>query len=120
MQKFLHPSPAALNAELYRASASGTGRDINTLVAAGADVHAFNDLPLRWAASAGNTEAIHALRDNGADIKIAPVALKIAKGRGHMDTAEVLRQWLEARSSIRTAIRPTYRKGHFRTPARDA
>jgi hypothetical protein len=99
MQDFLQPAPATLNVELYRASVSGTGRDIDRLVAAGADVHAFNDLPLCWAASAGNAEAIKALRDNGANTKIAPVALKIAEAHGRTDAAKVLRQWLEAPSN---------------------
>ena len=56
------------NAELITWAQAGDAARVKTLLHAGADVHASEDLALEWAAYCGHTATVKVLLDGGADV----------------------------------------------------
>ena len=77
---------------LYKAAMSGHTAVVVTLVEAGANVHARNDIALRFAAMYGYTATVEALLDAGADVHAGKddIALREAARNGHTATVELL------------------------------
>ena len=65
---------------------------IPMLVERGADVHAFDDYALRWAAENGHFDVAEYLVEHGADVHARnDYALRLAARNGHIDVVEYLR-----------------------------
>ena len=72
------------NELLISAAAKGNGFEVQEALALGADIHANNDMALRWTAYNGHTGTVALLLDRGADIHANDDgALRLAVERGH-------------------------------------
>jgi ankyrin repeat protein len=68
-----------------------TAEVIKQLLDEGANIHAWNDLALKWAAKYGHTETVRLLLDRGADIHAYhDEALKWAATHGYTKTVKLL------------------------------
>ena len=64
---------------------------IQKLIDEGADVHAFNDYALRFAAYYGHLEIVKILLENGADVHAEnDYALRFAANYGHLEIVKIL------------------------------
>ena len=89
----------ANNGTLELESANGNKDRVSALIAAGADVHAWDDGPLRAAALHGHTDTVRVLLAAGADVHARNgEALRWAGENGHLETLRVLLVSAEARS----------------------
>ena len=84
--------------ELMDASDTGDTELVRGLLAAGADVHEYDDYALRWASLHGHAEVVKLLLDAGANIHAwDDAALLWAVERGH---AEVVRLLLKSGADV--------------------
>lgn len=81
-----------LDENLARAARDGEIEQVKKMLAYGADVHAWDDVPLRWAAAKGHTVVVAILVGEGANIHAHDdEALRLAEANGHKDTADFIR-----------------------------
>ena len=86
-----HPCFAAMDEALWQAAHDGNIDIVEILLAAGANVNAFDDQPLRYAAWGGHTDIVQLLLEYGANIhKRNELALRWTVIRGHSDIVELL------------------------------
>jgi len=79
------------NEALCAAAAAGDTAAVQRLLTAGADVHALDDAPLRFAARNGHTDTCAALLTAGADVHAHDdTPLYLAAINGHLDTCKFL------------------------------
>ena len=78
-------------AALGWASGKGHTETVKLLLEAGADVHAYGDLPLRTASGKGHIEIVKLLLEAGADVHAwGECALRTASYYGHTETVKLL------------------------------
>jgi ankyrin repeat protein len=82
-----------INDKLIEACENGDLSIVKKCVKRGADIHAWEDAALRWAAIKGHLEVIKYLVEQGADIHVYDeYALRWAANRGHLQVVNVLRR----------------------------
>ena len=83
---------------LINASRRGHTEAVKSLINAGADVHAYNDLALRWASDNGHVKVVKLLLDAGANVYAEKgLALRWAKYKGHTEIVKLLKQYMNKR-----------------------
>jgi len=77
--------------KLIEAACNGNIEEVKKYLDKGANIHAGNDLALRWASSNGHTETVKLLLDRGANIRACnDYALRYASRNGHTETVKLL------------------------------
>jgi ankyrin repeat protein len=85
-----------LNEKLVRAARDGDAPRVQKMLAYGADVHAWDDVALRWSAGNGHTVIVSMLLARGADVHAKnDEALRMAESNGHVETAKLIRFAIE-------------------------
>src|ERR1039457_817843 len=80
---------------LVLAAENGQTDTVKALLAAGADVHAVDDLAMWLAAKNGHTEPVKVLLDAGAHVRAKEDwALQWAVKNGHTDPVRLLNEWI--------------------------
>jgi|ERR1039458_1717886 ankyrin repeat protein len=79
-----------LDNRLRDAAADGHTETVRALLAAGADVHAHEDMALLNAASCGHTKTVEVLLAHGADVHRDEYVLCVAASNGHTETVKAL------------------------------
>jgi ankyrin repeat protein len=80
-----------LDDKLIEASENGHIDVVRELLAAGADVHAYDDHALRWSSENGHVDVVKVLLDAGANVHANnDLALRWASYSGHVDVVKVL------------------------------
>jgi ankyrin repeat protein len=101
-----------LDSLLIDAAWDGHTETVRMLLAAGADMHAWNDFALRFAAHNGHTETVKALLAAGANVHaMDDYALCHAAMMGHTETARVLAKHIFAPDSWRGKSRAEIEAG---------
>ncbi len=102
-QKTLFPDEQSdLDSRLVHAAANGDMQTVQTLLAAGADVHAKDDYALHYAAYHGHAETVQVLLASGADVHAQnDWSLWWATLNGHTETVQVLAKHIFAPESWR-------------------
>lgn len=86
-----------LGNRLIGAASKGYTETVRALLTAGADVHAEDDMALRWAADYGQTEMVRVLLAGGANVHAEnDDALRWAAWNSHTETVRVLARHLFA------------------------
>jgi ankyrin repeat protein len=108
---------ASLDHRLIDAADRGDTRAVQTLLAAGANVHAQDDRALRWAAHDGHAEIVQTLLAAGADVHVGDdLALRWAAMNGHTDTVKLLlAHGADVHGSDDRALRRAVDSGHTET-----
>ena len=89
--EFFHKNKGNNNKRLIAASKQGNIDIVRFLLENEANVHAVDDLALRWASSNGHTDTVLLLLDNEANIHAQnDLALILASKNGHTDTVLLL------------------------------
>jgi len=79
---------------------------VKDAIVAGADVHAYDDLALRWASGNGHIEVVKVLLDAGADVHARDdYALRWASGNGHVEIVKLLKQYRAKHRSVNESIK---------------
>jgi hypothetical protein len=99
---------------LIKSSQAGFLPGVKLALKSGADVHADNDIALRWAAQYGHIDVVKVLLDAGANVHACnDAALRWAAQYGHIDVVKVL---LDAGANVHAcndaALRWAARNGH--------
>jgi len=80
-----------VNKNLINACETGDFKTVKHLVESGADIHAYDDLALRWAAAEGHLEIVKFLIQNGANIYAQDkYAFTLAKTNEHPEILNYL------------------------------
>jgi hypothetical protein len=91
-----------LNNRLTNAATNGDTATVQTLLAAGADVHAENDWALCYTSANGHTETVKTLLANGANVHSGDDwALRVVARYGHTEMVLVLAKHIFAPDSWR-------------------
>ena len=78
---------------------------VEYLLAAGADIHAINDLALRYASDNGHTEVVKVLLAAGADIHaINDLALRLASIHGRTEVVKVLKDHIAKEKKVKESL----------------
>ena len=110
-----HPCFVAMDHALLQAAQYGRDIDIvEILLAAGADVHVFDDGALRWAAEEGHANVVKLLLEYGADVHaLSDNALRLAANNGHSDVVKLLLEYgADVHAGDNYALRLAVAKGH--------
>ncbi len=84
-------TPQESNNYLIKAADGGLLKTTEALLKLGANIHAYNDHALRWAARNGHSDVVKLLLDRGADVHAYnDEALRSAADKGHADVVKLL------------------------------
>jgi ankyrin repeat protein len=101
-----------LNNRLTNAATNGDTATVQTLLAAGADVHAENDWALCYTSANGHTETVKTLLANGANVHSGDDwALRVVARYGHTEMVLVLAKHIFAPDSWRGKSRAEIEAG---------
>jgi ankyrin repeat protein len=81
-----------VNDKLINACETGDFKTVKSLVQSGADIHAYDDCALRWAAESGHLEIVKFLVEQGANIHaLDDYALRWAAQKDHLEIVNYLK-----------------------------
>jgi hypothetical protein len=91
LQKLSPDEQNELNGRLIDVAQNGITKEVQRLLADGANVYGNDDWVLRWAAKDGHTEAVKILLEAGADVRaLDDYPLRYAALHGHTEIVKVL------------------------------
>ena len=91
-----HPCFKAMDNALWIASDDGDIDIVEILLAAGADIHAWDDAALQYAAGHGHADVVKILLEHGADVHaLNDYALRLAANYSYTEVVKVLEDWIK-------------------------
>ena len=90
-----HSCFKAMEYALGRASRDGDVDIVEILLAAGVNIHKWNDFAIRESAAQGRADVVKLLLEHGADVHAdKDYTLRLAAYNGHTDVVSILEDWI--------------------------